>query len=141
MPTPTAQEMLAKYLDAEVAVLAGKRVRFSDGQVDRELSSEDLQWIQAGRREWQRIVDAAAARFAIEHAACVHRVGLLEIGELAVWVGVSAGHRDAAFAACRWIIDQVKAHVPIWKNEHYSDGESGWLHPDNTPVQQGPSLR
>lgn len=62
MPTPTAQEMLAKYLDAEVAVLAGKRVRFSDGQVDRELSSEDLQWIQAGRREWQRIVDAAAFR-------------------------------------------------------------------------------
>ena len=93
------------------------------------------------RSEGQRIVDAAAARFAIEQAACVHRVGLLQIGELAVWVGVSAGHRDAAFAACRWIIDEVKAHVPIWKNEHYADGESGWLHPDNTPVQQGPSLR
>jgi molybdopterin synthase catalytic subunit len=53
---------------------------------------------------------------------------------MAVWVGVSAGHRDAAFAACRYIIDEVKQRVPIWKNEHYADGESGWLHPDNTPV-------
>jgi len=87
--------------------------------------------------EGQRILAEAATRFAIERAACVHRVGTLEIGELAVWVGVSAGHRDAAFAACRWIIDAMKAHVPIWKNEFYADGESGWLHPDNTPVQAG----
>jgi molybdopterin synthase catalytic subunit len=84
--------------------------------------------------EGQRILAEAATRFAIERAACVHRVGTLEIGELAVWVGVSAGHRAAAFAACRWIIDEVKAHVPIWKNEFYADGQSGWLHPDNTPV-------
>ena len=65
----------------------------------------------------------------------MHRVGSLAIGDLAVWVGVSAGHRDAAFAACRYIIDEVKQRVPIWKNEHYVDGESGWLHPDNTPVE------
>jgi len=87
--------------------------------------------------EGQRILEEAVQRFAIERAACVHRVGTLDIGELAVWVGVSAGHRDAAFAACRWIIDAVKARVPIWKNEFYADGESGWLHPDNTPVQAG----
>jgi molybdopterin synthase catalytic subunit len=86
-------------------------------------------------REGLRILQAATERFAIERAACVHRVGTLEIGDLVVWVGVSAGHRDAAFAACRWIIDEVKAHVPIWKNEFYADGQSGWLHPDNTPVQ------
>jgi molybdopterin synthase catalytic subunit len=65
----------------------------------------------------------------------VHRTGALAIGEMAVWVGVSADHRDAAFAACRWIIDEVKRRVPIWKNEHYADGETGWLHPDNTPVE------
>ena len=62
-------------------------------------------------------------------------VGALAIGDLAVWVGVSAAHRDAAFAACRFIIDEVKQRVPIWKNEHYASGESGWLHPDNTPVK------
>ena len=81
--------------------------------------------------EGTRIVGEARERFDIAAARCAHRVGSLAIGELAVWVGVSAGHRDAAFAACRYIIDEVKQRVPIWKNEHYADGESGWLHPDN----------
>ena len=84
--------------------------------------------------EGERILAEARQRFAIFDARCVHRVGSLAVGELAVWVGVSSGHRDAAFAACRYIIDEVKQRVPIWKNEHYVDGDSGWLHPDNTPV-------
>ncbi len=84
--------------------------------------------------EGERILAEARQRFAIVEARCAHRVGALAIGDLAVWVGVSAGHRDAAFAACRYVIDEVKRRVPIWKNEHYADGESGWLHPDNTPV-------
>jgi molybdopterin synthase catalytic subunit len=84
--------------------------------------------------EGERILAAATAQFAIEKAICVHRTGELAIGELAVWVGVSAAHRDAAFAACRHVIDTIKARVPIWKNEHYADGFSGWLHPDGTPV-------
>jgi molybdopterin synthase catalytic subunit len=75
------------------------------------------------------ILDEACAKFALRAARCVHRIGALAIGDMAVWVGVSADHRDAAFAACRWIIDEVKRRVPIWKNEHYADGESGWLHP------------
>ena len=85
--------------------------------------------------EGERILAEARAKFAVVDAACAHRVGTLEVGELAVWVGVSAAHRDAAFAACRYVIDEVKRRVPIWKNEHYADGESGWLHPDNTPVE------
>jgi molybdopterin synthase catalytic subunit len=82
------------------------------------------------RAEGDRILAEARAKFAVVEAACVHRVGTLEIGELAVWVGVSAAHRAAAFDACRYIIDEVKRRVPIWKNEHYADGESGWLHPE-----------
>jgi len=85
--------------------------------------------------EGERIIGEARQRFAIIAAHCAHRVGTLAVGELAVWVGVSAAHREAAFAACRYIIDEVKQRVPIWKNEHYADGESGWLHPDNTPVE------
>ncbi|HEY4352642.1 MAG TPA: molybdenum cofactor biosynthesis protein MoaE [Paraburkholderia sp.] len=84
--------------------------------------------------EGESILGEARQRFAIVDAKCVHRVGALAIGDLAVWIGVSAGHRDAAFAACRYIIDEVKRRVPIWKNEHYLEGASGWLHPDNTPV-------
>jgi len=78
-------------------------------------------------KEGERIVAEAIARFGIEHAACVHRIGDLAIGEMAVWVGVSARHRAEAFAACRYIIDEVKHRVPIWKKEHYENGDSGWV--------------
>ena len=84
--------------------------------------------------EGERILTEAREKFAIIDACCTHRTGTLEIGELAVWVGVSAAHRGAAFDACRYVIDEVKKRVPIWKNEHHADGESGWLHPDNTPA-------
>lgn len=84
--------------------------------------------------EGEAIIRAALERFSIRSARAIHRTGRLAIGDLAVWVGVSADHRGAAFDACRWIIDEVKLRVPIWKNEYYADGDSGWLHPDNTPV-------
>ncbi|HST45432.1 MAG TPA: molybdenum cofactor biosynthesis protein MoaE [Luteimonas sp.] len=80
--------------------------------------------------EGTRIVEEAIVRFGALDACCVHRIGDLAIGELAVWVGVSAAHREAAFAACRYVIDEVKAHVPIWKHERYVDGVAEWLHPD-----------
>ena len=89
------------------------------------------------QQEGEAILAEALERFAVREVRCLHRTGSLAIGELAVWVGVSADHREPAFAACRWIIDEVKRRVPIWKNEHYADGESGWLHPDNTPVSAG----
>ena len=79
--------------------------------------------------EGEKIIAEALAKFAIIDARCVHRVGDLAIGELAVWVGVSSAHRDAAFAACRYIIDEVKTRVPIWKHERYVEGGAGWLHP------------
>ena len=92
-------------------------------------------------KEGERIVTEALQRFGVERAACVHRVGALEIGELAVWVGVSARHRHEAFLACRYIIDAVKHRVPIWKKEHYRDGDSGWVNcercaaPPDAPVK------
>lgn len=78
-------------------------------------------------KEGERIVAEAVAKFGVTRAACVHRVGSLAIGDLAVWVGVSSAHRGEAFAACRYIIDAVKHRVPIWKKEHYTDGDSGWV--------------
>ncbi|HEU0154228.1 MAG TPA: molybdenum cofactor biosynthesis protein MoaE [Arenimonas sp.] len=80
--------------------------------------------------EGERILAEALQRFDITAAACVHRTGELAIGDLAVWVGVSAGHRGPAFDACRWIIDEVKSRVPIWKRERYVSGAADWLHPD-----------
>lgn len=81
-------------------------------------------------REGQAIVDEALARFDVRGIVAEHRVGLLAIGDVAVYVGVSAAHRDAAFAACRHVIDEIKARVPIWKHERYGDGAAAWIHPD-----------
>jgi len=77
--------------------------------------------------EGAKILHEALERFAITTAHCEHRVGKLAIGDCAVWVGVSAAHRGAAFDACRYIIDETKQRVPIWKKEHYRDGQSGWV--------------
>lgn len=104
----------------------------NDGRPVRELEYEAYEAL--GTKEGERIVAEAVARFPIARACCVHRLGRLEIGDLAVWVGVTAAHRDAAFAACRYIIDEVKARVPIWKKEHYAEGDSGWI---NCEVRAG----
>lgn len=77
--------------------------------------------------EGEKIIAEAQEQFPHLHAHCVHREGLLDIGDCAVWVGVCSPHRDEAFQACRYIIDQVKVRLPIWKKEHYVDGNSGWV--------------
>lgn len=87
-------------------------------------------YAELAEREGQVIVDEALARFDVRRIVAEHRVGLLAIGDVAVYVGVSAAHRDAAFAACRHVIDEIKARVPIWKHEHYADGAAAWIHPD-----------
>jgi len=78
-------------------------------------------------KEGAEILREALDKFPIRQVRCMHRVGELELGDLAVWVGVSAPHRDEAFSACRFIIDEVKHRVPIWKKEHYVSGDSGWV--------------
>ena len=78
-------------------------------------------------REGERIVEEARRRFGVERALCVHRVGPLDIGGIAVWVGVASPHRGEAFDACRYIIDEIKHRAPIWKKEYYEDGDSGWV--------------
>jgi adenylyltransferase/sulfurtransferase len=89
-------------------------------------------------REGRRIIEEARQRFGLKSAGCIHRTGLLEIGGLAVWVGVSAAHRGEAFAACRYIIDEVKHRVPVWKQEFYEDGDSGWVNCERCAAAAGP---
>lgn len=77
--------------------------------------------------EGRRVLVEAAERFELLDARCHHRAGDLELGDAAVWVGVISRHRAAAFDACRYIIDEAKARLPIWKKEFYVDGDSGWV--------------
>jgi molybdopterin synthase catalytic subunit len=78
-------------------------------------------------KEGETVIAEALERFPVIHAEGLHRVGRLEIGDCAVWVGVSAEHRGAAFDACRYIIDEVKHRLPIWKKEHYRKGATAWI--------------
>lgn len=77
--------------------------------------------------EGAKIIEEAKAKFAIEEAICIHRTGILNLRDMAIWTVVYAKHRDAAYRASEYIIDQVKTRVPIWKKEYYVDGHTEWV--------------
>jgi molybdopterin synthase catalytic subunit len=97
----------------------------NEGQEVTRLEYEAFQELAV--KEGERIIAEASGRFPIKHAICIHRLGALDLGGMAVWVGVSSAHRAEAFDACRYIIDEVKHRLPIWKKEHYRGGNSGWV--------------
>ncbi len=84
-------------------------------------------------KEGALILKEAREKFAILDARCFHRSGHLQLGEMAVWVGVVSIHRNDAFAGCQYIMDELKQRLPIWKKEHYTDGDSGWIRSDVPP--------
>ena len=81
-------------------------------------------------KEMEKLVKAAHDQFEIANVGIVHRLGKLEIGETSVVISVAAPHRKSAFAACEWLIRELKRTVPIWKKEVYSDGEE-WIEGEN----------
>lgn len=97
----------------------------NEGESVRELEYEAHEGLAV--KEGEKILAEAIATFDLHAAAAEHRIGKLEIGDCAVWVGVASSHRDAAFSACRYIIDELKSRLPIWKREFYADGHSGWI--------------
>ena len=74
-------------------------------------------------KEMEKIAEQAHSKWPIQKILIHHRIGVLQIGEIPVIIAVSAAHRDAAFEACRYIIDTLKQTVPIWKKEIFEDGE------------------
>ncbi len=102
--------------------------RVRDQNDGRRVTGLDYEAFEAlALSEGERIVATAVRQHGALSARCVHRLGTLAVGEVAVWVGVSGAHRAEAFAACREIIDEIKHRLPIWKQEHYADGERGWV--------------
>jgi molybdopterin synthase catalytic subunit len=97
----------------------------NDGQAVRALDYEA--YVPLAEKEGERILAEVRGKFPVLAAMCIHRVGALQLGDLAVWVGVISEHRGAAFDACRQIIDETKSRVPIWKKEYYASGETGWI--------------
>ena len=123
---PAAFEPLLRDVGAGACVTFEGRVRDeNDGRSVQALEYES--YAPLAEREGARILAEAREKFGVLGAICVHRVGALALGDLAVWVGVTAAHRGAAFAACRYVIDETKARVPVWKKEHYADGAAAWI--------------
>lgn len=77
--------------------------------------------------ELAKVAEKVAASHPILALAVAHRTGDLQIGDLAVVAAVAAEHRDAAFAACEQLVDDVKATVPIWKHQFFTGGDSEWV--------------
>lgn len=97
-------------------------------------------------QEGETILREAMQRFDISQARAIHRQGALAMAEPAVVVGVSSAHRGAAFSACRYIIDEVKHRLPIWKKEYYADGSAEWVNCQHcaaspSQAQQWPEIK
>lgn len=108
-----------------VVTFDGRVRNHNEGKAVSKLAYEAYEALAV--REGIKIIDEARQKFSIIEARAAHRTGELEIGDVAVFVAVSAAHRDDAFKACRYLIDEVKMRLPIWKKETYVDGGSVWV--------------
>jgi len=95
--------------------------QFTKGRETRHLVYEAYEPMALS--ELEKLIEKAHEQFEIAHVGIVHRLGKLEIGETSVVISVGAPHRQAAFAACEWLIKELKRTVPIWKKEVYQGGE------------------
>ncbi|MDB4951840.1 MAG: moaE [Gemmatimonadetes bacterium] len=94
-------------------------------------------YAEMAERKMQQIADEARERFGTGAIRIVHRVGLLAVGEASVGIAVAAPHRGEAYEASRYVIEELKRRVPVWKREGYVDGERHWV-PGYTPtVEKG----
>lgn len=121
-------ELRRSLQDVRAGALATFEGRVRNHNDGKEVDALEYEAYGAlAQKEGERILEEAKKKFEVYECFCVHRTGRLELGEIAVWVGVIAAHRDAALRACRYVIDEIKARVPIWKKEHYRDGHTDWV--------------
>ena len=140
-PSPVAEQMYLTFHPIDLTTLLAEVQSASRGGVacflgavrdhhgGREVVRLDYSaYGPMAEAECGRILLEAQSRW---HCAVAlrHRVGTLSIGETAVAIAAASSHRDEAFAACRYVIEEVKRRVPIWKREFYADGSVAWVDP------------
>ncbi|GAB3703639.1 molybdenum cofactor biosynthesis protein MoaE [Nocardiopsis oceani] len=128
----SVDEVLAAVTDARVggtAVFIGTVRDHDHGRDVSALSYSAHPTVEARLRSVMEkvLADTSVPGRPVVRMAAVHRVGDLEIGDIAVVVAAGAEHREEAFAACRRLIDDLKAQVPIWKNQAFENGENEWV--------------
>jgi molybdopterin synthase catalytic subunit len=127
---PIDVDLLVERVQSEerggVVVFLGTVRNHHDGREVERL--EYSAYAPMAEAECARILAEAERTWGVA-VAVAHRIGALGIGDVSVAVAVAAPHRDEAFAACRFVIDELKNRVPIWKREHYADGSVAWVDP------------
>ena len=133
-----AQALLAEAIspsDGAALLFWGVVRNEHDGRAVESLEYEA--YAEMAEHQMQQIADEARARFDTGRIAIAHRVGLLAVGEASVGIAVAAPHRGQAYEASRYVIEELKRRVPVWKREGYVDGERSWV-PGYTPtVEKG----
>ncbi|MCB0719524.1 MAG: molybdenum cofactor biosynthesis protein MoaE [Bacteroidetes bacterium] len=124
-----SHENVATFLSHDDAggtvVFVGSTRRLTDGRRTVFLSYEA--YGEMALAEMWKLAERAFSKWTLLRVAMVHRLGEVPVGEASVIIGVAAPHRDAAFAACRFLIDELKAELPIWKKENFDDGSKEWV--------------
>ena len=110
-----------------VLLFLGTVREMTDGRATLRLNYDA--YPEMAERTLRQIEAEARDRWPLDKMTIVHRLGMLELGEISVAVAVSSPHRADAFEAGRWTIDRLKEIVPIWKQEHWNDGTTEWVHP------------
>ena len=123
----SVDEVRAAVADPRAGGLALFAGAVRDNDHDRDVAALSYSAHPSAEAELRRVAEVIAEKFAVIGIAAVHRVGDLEIGDLAVVVAVSCPHRAEAFDACRALIDLLKASVPIWKHQRFAEGDSEWV--------------
>jgi molybdopterin synthase catalytic subunit len=108
-----------------IALFIGTTREYTNGRQTAALSYES--YSSMAIQEMNRLVDTAEERWSTSKVCLIHRLGVVEVAEASVVVGVATAHRSEAFEACRFLIDQLKVDVPIWKKESYVDGATAWV--------------
>ena len=117
-----------------VVLFLGTTRELTDGRRTVALDYEAYQ--EMAERKLAELEAEARRRWPLAECLIVHRLGRVPVGEASVAIVVSTPHRRQAFAAGEWLIDALKAQVPIWKREQWDDGTTEWVHPgvDNSTV-------
>ena len=114
-----------------VDIFVGTTRKWTHGKETAELSYECFE--PMALKEMHTLIDKAEAKWDVAKVCILHRLGVVPVAQASVIIGVSTPHRKDAFEACRFLIDQLKVQVPIWKKEHYTDGSTEWVQGTSKP--------
>ena len=127
-PIDTAQAKNSHCTSTDGALVSFEGIVRSDKHTGKEVRSL-LYIAEQGpcMTEGEKIVNEAYSLFSLPHALCIQRIGNVPAGQTAIWIGAWSAHRDEAFKACRYIIEETKKRLHIWKKEYFTDGTSAWV--------------